>query len=78
MHKNIMKSSHFWPLKRPKNVICKAIDLKFVRIAFQDVTTSMQYLFFILKIFRKYVENNFFIKYTVLDLKFQKSVIAVF
>ena len=28
MHGNIMEGSHFWALKRPKNVTFKDIDLK--------------------------------------------------
>ena len=52
MRRNIPKSSHFGPLKRPKNVIFKAINLKFGTHTYQDVPPNIYYGFLeILKIF---------------------------
>ena len=52
MRRNVPKSSHFGPLKRPKNVIFKAIDLKFCTHTHQDVHSNICSGFLkILKIF---------------------------
>ena len=64
MHRNIPKSSNFWPLKRPKNVIFKAIYLKFCTHVYQDVPFNIYYNFYFF-IFENILKKKNVLKYTV-------------